>query len=234
MMKRFGASSRVVAVAMILVFSANAAMAGAPQDKGRNGKSAKASHNQRPQPPRRGLGHSGAKSSIAKKPAASTGGRNDLARQQQSQRHTSSVVQNVRPHTSLPASSISRQQQPRNHANPAAPQALPKRDDRVKLRSNDTPVAANDSGTRTGGSLVGEGLIDIAKGIGKTLKGNTHEGFKLVDGGIRKTQTGSNGDPADNGPKLSDEGRDGKNQGGNGGGSEGEGAPEGGAGGEGN
>jgi hypothetical protein len=77
----------------------------------------------------------------------------------------------------------------------------------------------NDAGTRSGASLAGEGLIDIAKGIGKVLspKGNTHDGLKQITDGARKVQAGTNGDPADNGDKLSEEGKGGENNGGSGG-----------------
>jgi hypothetical protein len=83
--------------------------------------------------------------------------------------------------------------------------------------------AQNDTGTRSGGSLTGEGLIDIAKGIGKVIspKGNTHDGFKTIAEGAKKVQTGTNGDPADNGDKLTEEGKGGDNNGGSGGGSNG-------------
>lgn len=76
-------------------------------------------------------------------------------------------------------------------------------------------AALNDAGTRGGAGLALEGVIDVVKGIGQVLspKGKTHEGMGKIAGGAKKVQTGTNGDPADNGPKLNDEG--GSSNGGN-------------------
>jgi len=80
------------------------------------------------------------------------------------------------------------------------------------------PTAYNDSGTRSGGSLVASGIIDMGKGLKAIATGNTESGFKLFAQGAKRVQTGSNGDPADNGKPLS---------GGKGEGTQGEGGGEG-------
>jgi hypothetical protein len=89
------------------------------------------------------------------------------------------------------------------------------------------PTVRNDSGTRTGGSLVVNGIANIATGVGKFMSGKPDDAFKLWDHGIKQVQTGSNGDPADNGPKLNpDEKTEGEGKGegeGEGGGSSGSG-----------
>lgn len=76
----------------------------------------------------------------------------------------------------------------------------------------------NDAGTRSGASLAGEGVIDIAKGFFQVIspKGDTHKGLKTIAEGAKKVQTGTNGDPGDNGDKLTEEGKgDGEGSGGN-------------------
>ncbi len=85
------------------------------------------------------------------------------------------------------------------------------------------PTVRNDSGTRSGVSLVGSGLIDIAKGLKDVVSGNTENGFKKIAEGAKRVQTGSNGDPADNGKPLNGEGGEGEGGGEGGEGDGGEG-----------
>jgi uncharacterized membrane protein YgcG len=88
----------------------------------------------------------------------------------------------------------------------------------VKPVTSGGVAVQNDAGTRSGTSLTGEGVIDIAKGFFQVIspKGDTHKGLKTIAEGARKVQTGTNGDPADNGDKLTEEGKGGgENNGGN-------------------
>jgi len=76
------------------------------------------------------------------------------------------------------------------------------------------PVTAlNDAGTRPGGSLAGQGAIDMLKGIKKIATGNTEGGFKLFDHGSKTFLAGVDGDPSNNGPKLNDDKKGGKGKG---------------------
>jgi hypothetical protein len=93
----------------------------------------------------------------------------------------------------------------------------------MNLRSNTAGAQSrNDAGTRSGGSLVLSGAFDVVKGVKDILTGNTEGGFKKVAEGAKRIQTGTNGDPKDNGKPLNE------GEGGEGGESGGEGGNEGG------